>query len=327
MQSNVEISVVVPVYRSAKTLGLFTDRVMASLPAIADRFELIFVDDSSPDNSWEVLSNLQAQFPSFITAVRLMRNFGQHNALMAGFHRAKGDIVVTLDDDLQHPPEEIPKLVTALRAGELDLVYGAYGQKQHATWRNFGSTLAIKFFQFVFQVSVKPTAFRAIRREVITSILPYQRNFTVVDGLLAWSTQRIGAVDVEHHPRAVGRSGYSIRKLVLQSINVLTNFSLAPLQVVSAMGLLTSVAGLLLATYYLFLYFTSALGVPGYGSLIVTILVTSGLQLLSLGVIGEYLGRVLLNINMKPQYVERTVLSARTHDRSESANVCAPRET
>lgn len=323
MQSNIEISVVVPVYRSAKTLGLFTDRVMAGLPAIADQFELIFVDDCSPDNSWEVLSNLQAQFPSLITAVRLMRNFGQHNALMAGFHRAKGDIVVTLDDDLQHPPEEIAKLVTALRVGELDLVYGAYGQKQHANWRNLGSMLAIKFFQFVFQVSVKPTAFRAIRREVITSILPYQRNFTVVDGLLAWSTQRIGAVDVEHHPRAVGRSGYSIRKLVLQSVNVLTNFSLAPLQVVSAMGLLTSVAGLLLASYYLFLYFTSALGVPGYGSLIVTILVTSGLQLLSLGVIGEYLGRVLLNINMKPQYVERTVLPARTLDRSEPVNVRA----
>jgi len=166
-----------------------------------------------------------------------------------------------------------------------------------------------------------------MRRDVVASILPYQRNYTIIDGLLAWSTQRIGSVVVEHHPRSVGKSGYSIRKLLLQSINVLTNFSLAPLQVVSCAGLLLSIAGLLLAFYFLFLYFISALGVPGYASLIVTILVTSGFQLLSLGVMGEYLGRVLLNINMKPQYVERIAMCAEVGESKESADVCAPRKT
>lgn len=327
MSSECEISVVIPVYRSAATLRELLDRLLTVLPSLCEKFEVVFVDDASPDDSWRIVCDLQARNPAHVTAIRLMRNFGQHNALMAGFHRVRGRMVVTMDDDLQHPPEEIGKLISTLRSAELDVVYGDYGEKQHAGWRNAGSAVVTRFFQFVFRVKVTPTAFRAMRLEVIKSILPYHRNFTIVDGLLAWSTSRMAAVRVEHRPRLVGTSGYSVRKLMLQTVNVLANFSLVPLQLVSAVGVVTSFIGFLLACYYLFQYFQSAIGVPGYGSLIVTILITSGLQLLSLGVIGEYLGRVLLNSNMKPQFVERTVLLSRNVQHEGESDVRSSGET
>jgi glycosyltransferase involved in cell wall biosynthesis len=305
-----DVSVVVPVYGSERTLPLLYPRVRDVFAALGRSFEIIFVDDGSRDRSWAELQSLHAADPERVVAIQLMRNFGQHNALMAGFHHARGAVIVTMDDDLQHPPEEIPKLISTLEAGDLDVVYGVYDSKKHATWRNAGSSLAIRFFQSIFQVSVTPTAFRAIRRVVIESILGYERNFTIIDGLLVWSTTRLGEVTVEHKPRAEGRSRYNLRKLLLQSMNLLTNFSLAPLQFVSLIGFVTAATGLALAAYYVVLYFAAAVSVPGYASLIVTLFVSSGLQMLSLGIIGEYLGRVLININQKPQFVERTVLSS-----------------
>jgi len=324
MKPAVEVSVVIPVYQSEATLRALTIRLLPVLRGIADNFEVIFVDDGSRDRSWQILKELQGENPDSVVAVRLMRNFGQHNAVMAGFHRARGNLVVTLDDDLQHPPEEITKLLTSLEQNDLDLVYGNYNRKQHASWRNFGSRLTVWFFQSIFKVHVTPTSFRAMRRDLVESILPYDRNFTIIDGLLAWSTQRIGEVEVEHHPRASGSSGYSIRKLLLQLMNVVTNFSLAPLQLVSVFGIVSSLAGLMLALYYIYRYFSNAVGVPGYASLIVTVLVTSGLQLLSLGIIGEYLGRVLLNINKKPQFIERKVLSGIQEPSEDYGNVRTP---
>ncbi len=322
----INVSVVVPVYGSERTLRSLWQRLSNVLNSHGLSFEVVFVDDGSRDGSWTLLKNLQTEHPDSIVAIQLMRNFGQHNALMAGFHHVRGQVIITIDDDLQHPPEEIPALLATLRENDLDLVYGTYDRKKHALWRNFGSTLAASFFRSVFRVSVTPTAFRAVRRELVECILSYNRNFTIIDGLLAWSTQRIGATRVSHHPRAEGRSGYSISKLLMQSVNVLTNFSLAPLQFVSITGIATSFAGLSLAAYYLFLYFSSSVGVPGYASLIVTLLVSSGLQLLSLGMIGEYVGRVLLNINQKPQFVERTVLSSYSPDLEEKrSDVCQSR--
>ena len=308
MKQPVEISVVIPVFQSGPMLQVLFARLLKVLQGTGGTFEVIFVDDASGDASWNVLKTLHLENPDCVVAIQLMRNFGQHNAIMAGLHRARGNSIVTLDDDLQHPPEEIPRLLKSLEQYDLDLVYGCYDRKRHAAWRNIGSRVTGWFFRRIFNVGVTPTAFRAMRHSVVQSILTYDRNFTIIDGLLAWSTQRIGEVPVEHHPRASGRSGYSIRKLLLQLMNVLTNFSLAPLQVVSVVGMCSSLGGLALAAFYVYRWFTSAAIVPGYASLIVTLLVSSGLQLLALGIMGEYLGRVLLNINQKPQFVERKVL-------------------
>jgi undecaprenyl-phosphate 4-deoxy-4-formamido-L-arabinose transferase len=305
-----EISVVVPVYCSAPTLPVLVDRLLATLNGMGVPFEIIFVEDGSPDDAWRVLTGLQQRHPDRLVVVQLMRNYGQHNALMCGFHRARGRFVVTLDDDLQNPPEEIPKLYRAIVEQGLDLVYGQPRDKRHAGWRNAGSWLINSFFRRVFNSSVSVTAFRIIRWELVQCTFAYDLNFTFVDGLLAWNTQRLGAVEVEHHDRAVGRSSYSVGKLVRLALNLFTNFSLLPLRVISVCGLSIGAMGFVAAFYYLVLWFTASITVPGYASLIVAVLVLGGVQLLALGVMGEYLGRLHLNVNRKPQFVERQALGS-----------------
>jgi undecaprenyl-phosphate 4-deoxy-4-formamido-L-arabinose transferase len=306
-----DLSVVIPVYRSEATLRPLTERLLQVLNATGKRFEIILVDDGSPDGSWEVLRDLQERHPGQVVAVQLMRNYGQHNALMCGFRHSTGRYVVTMDDDLQNPPEEIPKLLAMIEATGADLVYGSVDLKKHAAWRNLGSALVNFFFRRVFRCSVTVTSFRAIRRRLVRSILPYSLNFTYVDGLLAWNTQRVAAVPVEHHPGGRGGSSYSLGKLVVLALNLFTNFSLLPLQLVSATGFLAAGSGLVLGGYYLVQYLVSNISVPGYASIIIAVFVLGGLQLLSLGIMGEYLGRLHLNVNRKPQYAERQVLSNR----------------
>lgn len=300
-----DVSVVVPLYNSARTLEELVARLVAALNATRFRFEIVLVDDGSTDDTWRVVEALRASHAGLLTGVQLMRNFGQHNALMCGFRHALGRFVVTIDDDLQNPPEEIPKLLEAAEARQLDVVYGKYRSKQHATGRNLGSRIVNAFFQIVFRTPVTVSSFRVIRREVIDAILSYTLNFTFIDGLLAWNTTRIGEVEVEHVPRRTGRSGYTLAKLVALALNLFTNFSVLPLQIASGIGLVAAVLGLTIGAYYLVQYMLSNIAVPGYASTIVAVLVLGGLQLLSLGMIGEYVGRLHLNVNRKPQYTVR----------------------
>jgi polyisoprenyl-phosphate glycosyltransferase len=305
-----DLSVVIPVYRSAETIRQLLDRLLPVLESIAPSYEVVFVEDGSPDDSWRVLCELQSLHPDRIVAVQLMRNYGQHNALMCGFRHARGELIVTMDDDLQTPPEEIPKLIGAIRAGELDLVYGSYEMKRHVGWRNMGSLVVNAFYRLVFHSSATITSFRIIRRALLESIFSYTLNYTFIDGLLAWNTQRIGQVAVEHHARQSGRSGYSFKKLLILAFNLFTNFSLLPLQLVSALGLFAALAGFLVAFVYLLLYLCSDITVPGYASIIISILVMGGIQLMALGIMGEYLGRLHLNVNRKPQYTVRHVIGS-----------------
>ncbi len=303
-----DLSVVIPVYRSAPTLATLFQRLLDVLDGTGLDYEVVFVEDGSPDDSWRTLETLRKQRPERVKAVQLMRNYGQHNALMCGFRHTRGDTIVTMDDDLQNPPEEIPKLLNAMIGSDYDLVYGTYGSKKHRAWRNLSSGLVNAFYRLVFRSAATVTSFRIIRRPLLESIFGYNLNFTFIDGLLAWNTQRIGQVEVQHQPRTDGRSGYSLGKLTVLALNLFTNFSLLPLQLVSLAGLVTALVGLIGALVYLVLYLVSAISVPGYASTIIVILVMGGVQLLSLGIIGEYLGRLHLNVNRKPQYVERTVL-------------------
>lgn len=300
--ANVDVSVVVPVYNSEATLRALAERTFAVLDARGLRGEMVFVEDGGADGSWDVLRAIRDERPGRVTIVQLMRNYGQHNALMCGFRRAQGDVIVTIDDDLQNPPEEIPRLLDALRTRDLDLVYGLYESKRHASWRNAGSKLVNVFYRAVFGNDVTVASFRAMRRPLLEAILEYDLNYTFVDGLLAWNTRRIGQTPVAHEPRREGRSGYDVRKLLVLALNLFTNFSLVPLQVVSACGLLVSAVGFALALYYLGCALASEIVVPGYASTIIAILMIGGTQLLGLGIIGEYLGRLHLNVNRKPQY-------------------------
>ena len=241
-----DLSVVIPVYHGAETLPALITKLLAVLEPAGRSFEILLIDDGSKDGSWPVIEKLQATHSQRVIAIQLMRNYGQHNALMAGFRHTRGNLVVTMDDDLQHPPEEVPKLIEALESRGLDLVYGVYDVKRHTGWRNLGSTLINLFYRKVFRMVIHPTAFRIIRRELLECIFSYSLNFTYIDGLLAWNTDRVGEVLVSHHARAGGRSGYSVRKLVLLALNLFTNFSLLPLQVVSICGFAASLIGFLL---------------------------------------------------------------------------------
>ncbi len=200
--NGVDVSIVIPVYNSASMLTELHHRLRNVMISLDKTFEILFVDDGSHDASWSVLRQLQRDDPRHVVAIQLMRNYGQHNALMCGFRHAQGDYLVTMDDDLQHPPEEIPKLLAAIENSDLDLVYGAYDHKRHGASKNLASAIVNRFYRFVFQSPVTVTAFRILRRELLDTILPYSLNFTFVDGLLAWNTRRTGEVIVTHHPRA-----------------------------------------------------------------------------------------------------------------------------
>lgn len=318
----VDLSVVIPVYKSSGTLPSLVGRVRLVLDSLHRSYEVILVDDASPDESWEVMQQLRSDEHEALTIVQLMRNYGQHNALMCGFRHSRGRYVITLDDDFQNPPEEIPKLLRSIESSELDVVYGSYSHKEHSLGRNIASWIVNTFFRAVFQTRVTVTSFRIVRREIIESILSYSLNFTYIDGLLAWNTQRIGEVEVEHHPRREGRSGYSLRKLLVLALNLLTNFSVLPLQAASGVGFVAATAGFAAGIYYVIQYLLANVVVPGYASTIVAVLVLGGLQLLSLGIIGEYIGRMHLNINRKPQYTIREVRRGEAHEHMAPSSEC-----
>jgi glycosyltransferase involved in cell wall biosynthesis len=305
--AGLDLSVVVPVYRSSATLGLLLERLTSVLNRQGLSYEVVLVDDGSPDDSWARIEALYPQYSGVMRPIRLMRNYGQHNALMCGLKHSRGRYVVTMDDDLQNPPEEIPKLIDRIKLTQADLVYGVPADRKHAQWRNLGSLMVKRFYQRVFRSSVNPTQFRIMERRLVDSVLFYDLNFTYLDGLLAWCTQSIAETEVDHAPRQHGRSGYNFSKLLSLALNLYTNFSLIPLQVVSLMGVLASAAGFATALYFLAQRLLSNIAVPGYASTIVAVLILGGLQLLALGIMGEYLGRLHLNVNRKPQYLIRTM--------------------
>lgn len=300
-----DLSIVVPVYNSSKTLCELVERLTRTIEATSKNYEIVLVDDGSRDDSWIVIQSLMARYGKNMVAVQLMRNYGQHNALMCGLGLTRGEFVVTLDDDLQNPPEEIPKLLGYINERDLDLVYGCPSNRNHAAWRNVGANIVWHFYRTIFRNPVTPTPFRIMRYQLAHSVLFYDLNFTYLDGLLAWCTSRIGGVDVDHHARVRGGSGYSLGKLLALALNLYTNFSLVPLQIVGGLGVFTAASGFVMGFYYLFQYFASNIAVPGFASTIIAILILGGAQLLALGVMGEYLGRLHLNVNRKPQYVIR----------------------
>ncbi len=302
-----QISVVVPVYNSAPTLAELVTRLRETLEPIAhNAWEVVLVNDGSRDGSWDTLRELAAA-DARLVAVDLARNFGQHNALMAGLAHSRGQLVVTIDDDLQVPPEEIATLTGAL-TDALDVVYGEYRSKSHAPWRNLGSTLIQAVFRRVFGVRQRITAFRLLRRSVVDGVLRYRQSFTFLDGLIAWHTCRLGGVPVDHQPRKSGASGYSLTKLVTLAFNLLTNFSTLPLHLATLMGFVFSAAGFGLGTTVVILKLVRGVAVTGWTSLIAAVTLFAGVQLLTLGILGEYIGRLHLNSNRRPQYAVRCVL-------------------
>ena len=275
------------------------------------------MDDGGPGERWPIIKELCSADPEHISALQLGRNYGQHNALLCGFARTRGEIVITLDDDLQQPPEEIPKLVKAIEDGA-EVVFGLPKDKKHPGLRNLGSAFVQVTFQRTFATHARPSAFRGVARRVVDEVVRFDKSHIYLDGLFAWVTNRIVEVDVEHLPREEGESGYSVRKLLALTLNFVTNSSLKPLQYSSVIGLLLSIISLSLAAYLVVRYFVVGIPVAGYASIFVLISLTGGIQLLSLGIIGEYIGRILMNSNGKPAFsVRQEILCGANPDKSE----------
>ncbi len=297
---------VIPVYGSEKVLPELVHRLQETLdqiPHLKQNYEVIFVCDCSPDRSWKVMQELAAQYP-WVHGISLRMNAGQHNALMAGFAQARGAIVMTMDDDLQHSPSDIPALLAELDDGR-DVVYARFKSRKHASWKVAGSRLNDIVAGYLMQ---KPkglylSPFRAMRAAIVQDILRYQGPYVYVDGLILSVTRNIGSVDVDHHDRYAGDSGYSFKKSLSLWLKMATNFSIVPLRITSFMGLLMAGLGFLLAVLLVIQKFTYDQMPIGWSSLIVTVLIIGGMQLIALGMLGEYLGRVLLTLNSRPQYV------------------------
>jgi len=299
-------SVIIPVFNSSATLPEFFERICKVFENIGETFELIFVDDSSRDDSWSVLTSLKQENESIVTVIRLTKNFGQHNATFCGFSFAKGEYLITIDDDLQIPPEEIQKLLRAREENDLDLVYGIYGKKKHSPTRNFGSKL-LKRGSSWFGRPGEGSSFRLISKDIIEKILIHHQNFVFVDELLHWYTDNIDYVPVHHEKRKAHRSGYNLRKLWGIFSNLLIYYTTIPLKIMIYGGIFFSVVFFVMSIIFVInkIFFDVPLG---YTSMIVAILFSTSLILFSLGIIGEYLSRIYMVQNKKPPYSISKVL-------------------
>ena len=301
------ISVIVPVYNSAAVLPMLVKELEAVLQKCANTFELILVNDASPDQSWRVITEL-AQERAWIHGINLMRNVGQHNALLCGIRAAKYDIVVTIDDDLQNPPEEIPRLLAKLEEG-FDVVYGVPEYQQHGLLRDLASKITKLVLQNAMgaEIAQNISAFRAFHTQVRGAFDQYRGPFVSIDVLLTWGTTRFGAVQVRHEPRREGVSGYTLRKLILHALNMMTGFSVLPLQIASLIGFAFTIFGLLALAFVIGRYLIQGSAVPGFPFLASLIAVFSGAQLFALGIIGEYLSRVHFRTMDRPPYTVRSI--------------------
>ena len=302
------ISVVVPVYNSEQTLKPLAERLVAVLGPLTPKLEIVLVNDGSRDGSWKAVEALAASMPQ-VRGLDLMRNFGQHNALLAGIRSAQGELIVTLDDDLQNPPEEVPKMLARLD-DTVDVVYGCPEKLQHGLFRNLASTMTKMVLQegMGAEIARKVNTFRVFRSCLRTAFADYRSPFLSIDVLLSWSTSRFAAIDVRHEPRTIGVSNYSLRKLVLHALNMMTGFTTWPLRLASIGGFALTVLGVGLFVYVLVRYLIQGGSVPGFPFLAATITVFGGAQLFALGVIGEYLSRVHFRLMERPTYaVRRTI--------------------
>lgn len=305
------ISVVVPVYRSETLLRPLVERLRPVLAAHASESELILVDDSSPDGSWKVVRELASEH-AWIRGIRLMRNYGQHGAILCGIRAARRELVVTMDDDLQHPPEELPKLLAEL--GEsCDVVYGTPEREQHGLARDLASQIAKLVLQGAMgaETARQVSAFRAFRTDLREAFSAYRGQFVSIDVLLTWGTTRFRAVRVRHDPRTGGVSSYTWRKLLTHALNMMTGFSAFPLQIASLVGFAFTLFGLGVLAFVLGRYLVSGVQVEGFTFLASAIAIFSGAQLFALGIIGEYLARVHFRVMDRPPYAVRAETESR----------------
>lgn len=315
------VSVVIPVFRAELSLRDLYWQLVATMEAIATDFEMIFVEDCGGDGSWSIIESLAALDPR-VRGIRLNRNYGQHNALLCGIRAARYHVIVTIDDDLQHPPAEIGKLLAALTP-DVDVVYGAPMQQQHGLLRNLASRMTKMALSGAMgaETARSVSAFRVFRAKLRDGFDEYRSPSVSIDVLLTWATTRFSTVRVEHRPRTAGVSGYSIGKLMSHAINLMTGFSTLPLRVASILGFVFVLLGVLIMVYVLVNFLIHGAAAPGFAFLASIITIFSGAQLFALGVFGEYLARMHFRSMDRPAYVVRDQTTGSEHPSGASSRV------
>jgi glycosyltransferase involved in cell wall biosynthesis len=303
------LSIVVPVYNSEASLELLANRIHASLASRFAPLELILVNDCSRDRSWEVIERLQTQH-AWVRGINLVRNFGQHNALLCGIRAARYPLTVTMDDDLQNPPEEVSKLVEKLNAELVDVVYGTPEHESHGLWRDAASVITKLVLQHAMGADTarNVSAFRCFRTGLRDAFADYGGPYVSVDVLLTWGTRRFASVAVRNEPRAFGTSNYTVRKLIVHAMNMMTGFSTLPLQLASMAGFGFTLFGMLVLAYVMGRFVIQGAVVPGFAFLASIVAIFAGTQLFALGVIGEYIARMHVRSMGQPSYVVKQAI-------------------
>lgn len=310
-----EMSVVIPVYNGANSIAAVVDRVRATFARTS--LQIVLVNDGSRDHSEEVCLELLSKFSDQICYVQLARNFGEHNAVICGLNHASGRYVAVMDDDAQNPPEEIPRMLEQLKSQQLDVVYGRYQQRKHNWWRQLGSHFNDRVANWMLR---KPhdlylSSFKVMQRFLVQEIIKYHGPFPYIDGLILQATSRVGQIDVQHDQRYAGKSGYTWRKLVSLWLNMFLGFSILPLRLTTFLGFFSCFLGALglfaIIIDKIWLNPAVTVGVP---TAIACIILFAGVQLIVLGMIGEYVGRVFLHTGGRPTFVERYAKSGKQNE-------------
>lgn len=299
------LSVIIPVYNSAKTLQLVVDDVIRVVRATGRQFEILLVNDGSSDRSWEIVQSIASQNRN-VCGINLQKNYGQHNALLCGIRMARFDVLITLDDDMQHPSREIPKLLEKLDEGNCDVVYGIPEKLPHSFVRNLISRMVKGII--ILATGLKrlryQSPFRVFRTELRNAFVNFSSREILLDALLAWGTSRFDAVRVKYEPRKEGKSNYTPKKLFNMTVLFLTSYSTAPLRIAGLTGFAMTIFGLLILAYILLAYLYSG-SIPGWLVVICVIAILVGTQMLVLGIFAEYISRIYNRILDQPPYIIR----------------------
>ncbi|MCJ7582878.1 MAG: glycosyltransferase family 2 protein [Candidatus Aminicenantes bacterium] len=304
--SDVDISVVIPVYNSEDCLDELARKLTSVLDKLGSTYEIILVNDCSLDNSWEKIVELCEIYGKF-KGISLRKNSGQDNAIMAGLNYSSGASVIIMDDDLQQDPADIPSLLGRLEEG-YDGCYARPSSKKHSWFKNFGSWFNDKVANVVLKKpkEIYLSPYKALKREVVDEIIKYDGPYPYVDGLFVRLTRNITQITVEHHKRYAGKGNYNLIKSINVWLKLATNFSVYPLRIATFLGLISSGIAFILALYFIIFNLMGGPAPTGWASLIITVMFIGGIQLFSIGIIGEYVGRLFIHNSKEPQFIIKT---------------------
>ena len=319
-----QISIVVPVYRSENCLSELARRVHKDVGENFESYELILVNDNSTDESWNVIVGLTGKY-NFITGANLRKNVGQDNAIMAGLHHAKGDVIIIMDDDLQHDPSDINKLYKEVQKG-FDVVYAYFEKKEQAIWKNLGSWFNDKVASLVLDKPkhIYMSPYKAICREVVDEIIKYDGPYSYIDGIIFTVTSNISQIPGRHHNRFSGTSNYNLIRSIRVWLKLVTGFSVIPLRLVTILGVVISTFSFLMAFYFVIETLLLKVEPAGWPSLIVSIFFLGGVQLIGIGIVGEYIGRIFITQNKRSQFTIKKVIHNNGNHHDDGVNSNGP---